>query len=466
MMMVTATKQRHSYAIWRFGSGNTTQRIVLSFVAVILTGTFLLLLPISSIGRDPGFLRALFTATSATCVTGLVVVDTGTYWTLFGQVVILALIQVGGLGYMVLTTMFIAAFRSRARLSLRQTGDFRESVPTPLRGNPLAFARVITLVVISCEGLGALFLSLHFLQTMPAGRAVWNGVFTSVSAFCNAGFDVLGGGMTSFEPYTGDVVINLVIPCLIILGGIGFPVINELVRHLRQGQHRRLSTHARTALAMTGVLILGGAVLILVLESITPTVFAGIPLKDRLLASWFQSVTARTAGFDTLRIGSMHSTSLMLIILLMFIGASPGGTGGGVKTTTFAVVAMFVWGVITGSDQTHLGSRGIRRETVNKALVVLVLSLFIVIGGTFLLALTDGGKFPALNLLFEVTSAFGTVGLSAGITPSLSAGAKYVLVGVMLAGRVGVLSATLGLLSPMQQHKHPIHFAEDDVAIG
>jgi len=200
-------------------------------------------------------------------VTGLVVVDTGTYWTLFGQIVILLLIQIGGLSYMVMTTMVISAFRRRARLSLRQAGDFRESVPVPLREDPAHFARLIALSVIVFEGLGALFLSLRFLRTMPVAKAVWNGIFTSVSAFCNAGFDVLGGGMTSFEPYVGDLTVNVVIPALIIAGGIGFPVINELVDRLHQKQHRRLSTHARTALTMTAFLIVGGTVLILHLKA-------------------------------------------------------------------------------------------------------------------------------------------------------------------------------------------------------
>lgn len=466
MIASITQKHRRGGLRWGISPANPGQRIVLSFVVVILVGTLFLLLPQSTNGAHPGFLRALFTATSATCVTGLALVDTGTYWTLFGQIVILLLIQVGGLGYMVLTTLFITAFRRNARLGLRQTCDFRESVATPLRGNPRGFARLIASTVIICEGVGALFLSLRFVHNMPAGKAVWNGIFTSVSAFCNAGFDVLGGGMTSFEPYAGDITVNLVIPTLIILGGLGFPVINELRNYISRRGSRRLSTHARTVLVITAALVVGGAVLIFMLESITPTAFVPLSLKERLLTSWFQSVTARTAGFDTLRIGGMHPTSLMLIILLMFIGASPGGTGGGVKTTTFAVVAAFVWSVIIGSDQTQLGNRGIHTETVKKALGVFVLSLCIVIGGTFLVALTEGNRFPTLNLLFEVTSAFGTVGLSTGITPMLSAAAQYVLVAVMLTGRVGVLAAMLTLLSPVQKLERLVHFAEDDVAIG
>jgi trk system potassium uptake protein TrkH len=301
---------------------------------------------------------------------------------------------------------------------------------------------------------------------MPVGKAVWNGIFSSVSAFCNAGFDVLGGGMTSFEPYAGDVTVNLVIPALIILGGLGFLVIDELRRRLSRTEHKRLSTHTRTVLGVTAVLVIGGAALIFILESMSPKVFAPMSPNERVLTSWFQSVTARTAGFNTLRIGEMHPTSLIVIILLMFIGASPGGTGGGVKTTTFAVVAAFVWTLIIGSDQTHLGNRGIRMENVKKAVVVFALSLVLVLGGTFLLAATDGERFSTLALLFEVTSAFGTVGLSTGITPALSAGAKTVLIVTMLAGRVGVLTAMLTLLAPVQKLERRVHLAEDDVAIG
>jgi ferredoxin len=297
-------------------------------------------------------------------------------------------------------------------------------------------------------------------------RKVYSSNIKSMSAFCNAGFDVLGGGMTSFEPYAGDITVNLVIPGLIILGGLGFLVIDELRLRLSRTQHKRLSTHTRTVLGVTAVLVIGGAALIFILESMSPKVFAPMSLNERVLTSWFQSVTARTAGFNSLRIGEMHPTSLIVIILLMFIGASPGGTGGGVKTTTFAVVAAFVWSVIIHSDQTHLGNRGVRMENVKKAVVVFALSLVLVLGGTLLLAATDGDKFSALALLFEVTSAFGTVGLSTGITPALSAGAKIVLIVTMLAGRVGVLTAMLTLLAPVQKLERRVHFAEDDVAIG
>jgi trk system potassium uptake protein TrkH len=465
MTVVPTPNHQRPSILWRLIPTSPAQRILLSFTIVILVGTLLLLLPQSNTGINPGFLRALFTATSATCVTGLVVFDTGTFWTTSGQVVILLLIQIGGLGYMVLTTMLMSAFRN-ARLGLRQTGDFYESVASPSHRNPRSFARLIASTVIVCEGLGALFLSLRFLHDMPVGKAVWNGIFSSVSAFCNAGFDVLGGGMTSFEPYAGDITVNLVVPGLIILGGLGFLVIDELRLRLLHTKHKRLSTHTRAVLSITAVLVIGGAVLIFILESMTPGVFAPLSLNERVLTSWFQSITARTAGFNSLRIGEMHSTSLIVIILLMFIGASPGGTGGGVKTTTFAVVAAFVWSVIIHSDQTHLGNRGVRMENVKKAIVVFALSLVLVLVGTFLLAATDGHKFSALALLFEVTSAFGTVGLSTGITPALSAGAKMVLIVTMLAGRVGVLTAMLTLLAPVQKFERRVHFAEDDVAIG
>ncbi|MFZ2414379.1 MAG: potassium transporter TrkG [Candidatus Cryosericum sp.] len=465
LIVVPAPKHSKPGILRRLMPASPAQRIFLSFTIVILVGTFLLLLPQSNTGVHPGFLRALFTATSATCVTGLVVFDTGSFWSTFGQVVILLLIQVGGLGYMVLTTTLMAAFRN-SRFRVRQTGDFRECISVPSHRDPRSFARLISSTVIICEGLGAVFLSLRFLHDMPPGKAIWNGVFTSVSAFCNAGFDILGRGMTSLETYAGDPTVNIVVPTLIILGGLGFLVIDELGHHVSHAQHKRLSTHTRTVLRISTVLVVGGTLLIFLLESINPGVFASLSLKDRVLTSWFQSVTARTAGFNTLRLGNMHSSSLMLIIVLMFIGASPGGTGGGVKTTTFAVIAAFVWSSIIGSDQTHLGNRGVHEDNVKKAVVVFALSLVLVFGGTFLLAMMDGHKFSALSLLFEVTSAFGTVGLSTGITPDLSAGSKIVLISTMLAGRVGVLAAMLTLLAPVRKLERRVHFAEDEVAIG
>ncbi|MHB8070447.1 MAG: TrkH family potassium uptake protein [Candidatus Cryosericum sp.] len=463
--MIALASNHGKSGFLQFMRSTPSRRILLSFAAVILVGTLLLLLPQSNTGTHPGFLRALFTATSATCVTGLVVVDTGSFWSPLGQLVIMLLIQVGGLGYMVLTTILMATFR-HSKLRFNQTGDFRESLPTPSHENPRSFARVIALTVFISEGLGALILSLRFLTDMAPGKAVWNGLFTSVSAFCNAGFDVLGGGMTNLEPYVGDIVVNLVVPVLIILGGLGFIVIDEVTRRIARPDGRRLSTHTRTVLLVTAVLIIGGAGLIFVLENGNAATYRGLPVGTRILASWFQSVTARTAGFDTIAQGSLHPATLMVVIFLMFIGASPGGTGGGVKTTTFAVVLAFVSASLSRSDQTHLGRRGVRADSVKKAVVVLTLSLGIVIGATFLLAVMDGHRFPTLNLLFDVTSAFGTVGLSTGITPSLSAGSKCILIATMLAGRVGVLTAMLTLFNPDGHPERLIRLAEDDVAIG
>ncbi len=442
------------------------QRILLSFALVILTGALLLMLPQANTGTSPGFLRALFTATSATCVTGLVLFDTGTFWSLFGQIVIIVLIQTGGLGYMVLTTILMASFRNR-HLGVRQTGDFCESTPLPSHREPRSFAKSIAVIVLVSEGVGALILSARFARDMSFGRAVWNGVFTSISAFCNAGFDVLGRGMTSLESYVSDMTVNLVVPLLIILGGLGFVVIDEVVHHFARPVHKHLSTHVHVVLLVTAILVFGGAATISLLERTNPSTFGPLPLRTRLLASWFQSVTARTAGFNSVPMAAQHPSTLMVFLALMFIGASPGGTGGGVKTTTFAVVLGFVWSALTESEQIHLGRRGIRVDSVKKAIVVFTLSLGIIATATFLLAIMDGNRFSALNLLFEVTSAFGTVGLSTGLTPSLSPGSQIVLIATMLAGRVGVLTAMLTLVAPVHNRiEHHIRFAEDDVIIG
>lgn len=443
-----------------------SQRILLSFAAVILTGSFLLMLPGASTADRPGFLTALFTATSATCVTGLVVVDTGSFWSPFGQVIILFLIQIGGLGYMVITTSMMSAFRN-ARLRVRQTGDFRESLPAPLTGSPRSFALFIARSVFLCEGVGAVILSVRFMHDMPVRRAVWTGLFTSVSAFCNAGLDVLGNDMHNFIPYVGDVTVNIVVPLLIITGGLGFIVLDELFHKFSRIRVRRLSTHTRIVLATTAILIAGGAAMLFALEFTNPETIAAEPVRTRLFASWFQSVTARTAGFNTISLGSMRSASLIVLIVLMFIGASPGGTGGGVKTTTVAVVLAFVWNILVGSDQTRVGARGIRERTVHKAIVIFMLSLLVVLVGTFILTLLDGERFSGLALLFDATSAFGTVGLSTGITPALSAGSKSTLIAIMLAGRVGVLATMLSLLAPTTaEHDRLIHLAETDIVVG
>ncbi len=463
--MVTLAPGHGRNGFVQFMRSTPSRRILFSFAAVILAGTLLLLLPQSNTGTYPGVLRALFTATSATCVTGLVIVDTGSFWSPMGQFIIMMLIQIGGLGYMVLTTVLMSAFR-RSRLRLHQTGDFRESLPTPSHENPRDFARVIALTVIISEGVGAFILSLRFLADMPPAKAVWNGLFTSVSAFCNAGFEILGNNMKSLEPYVGDLVVNIVVSILIILGGLGFIVINEIVRHITRHDVKRLSTHTRTVLIVTAILVFGGAAVIFGLENSNAATYGSLPFGTRVLASWFQSVTARTAGFDTVAQGTLRPATLMVIILFMFIGASPGGTGGGVKTTTFAVVLAFVWASLSNANQTHLGKRGVRDDSVKKSIVVFTLSLGIVIGATFLLAVMDGHRFSMLHLLFSVVSAFGTVGLSTGITANLSAGSQIVLIATMLAGRVGVLTAMLTLFNPDGHPLRLIRLAEDDVAIG
>lgn len=436
-----------------------TQRIVLSFVAIIVLGALVLMLPVCRTGQQIPFVGALFTATSATCVTGLVVVDTGTFWTPFGQLVILLLIQMGGLGYMVIGTMLYAARGSA--LPIQRGGDFRESLPTPERANVRQFALHIGGTVLITEGIGALLLSLRFAKDTSLGLAIWRGVFHAVSAFNNAGFDILGG-MRSLEPYVGDLTVNLVITALIIIGGIGFITLWELTR--RNKEQRHLTTHTRVVLQTTGILLVGGMLALLALEH--GGMFAKFSLRTELLAAWFQSVTARTAGYATVPIGGLSAASLIVIIMLMFIGASPGGTGGGVKTTTIAVIMAYLRAVLNQEDQTRLSHRALHRRTVRKAVGVFVLSIGIVIAATLVLVIAEPSRMSALALLFEVVSAFGTVGLTTGITPQLSSVSLVTLILTMLAGRIGVMAAAYVILQARGEHRTCIRLPEDDLPIG
>ncbi len=335
-------------------------------------------LPVSSqSGQFTPFVNCLFTATSATCVTGLVVVDTGTYWSWFGQIVILLLIQIGGLGYITMATFIPLALGRKVGLVDRIRLVEALNVSS-LRGI-IQLVRYVLLIVLITEGLGALILFLRFLQDMPVGMALYRGIFHAVSAFCNAGFDVLGpfsGPYSSLTYYRGDAVVNLTVGGLIIMGGIGFIVIANLIRHFRMREPIHL--HSKIVLLMTTVLVVGGTLFIFLMEFSNPNTLAPLPLGEKILASFFQSVTPRTAGFNTLNLGGMNVSTLMLLVILMFIGASPGGTGGGVKTSTLAVILAAVRATIRGQGATILFGRHIEFGVIAKALSIVVISFFLV----------------------------------------------------------------------------------------
>ena len=438
------------------------QFVVLSFAAVILLGGIVLWLPFSSrSGQFTPFLDALFTATSATCVTGLVVVDTAQHYSLFGQAVILLLIQIGGLGYMTMAS-FIPILLGR-RVDLLDRMRLAEQLNSSGLKGIVLLAKYVMGTVLIAEGIGAVILFFRFWVDLPFWKALWAGIFHSVSAFCNAGFDVMGtysGPFSSLTAYRGDLTVNLTICFLIILGGLGFFVIANMVRHYRY--HEPVTLQSRVVLITTIVLLVVGTLAILGLEWSNPRTLAPLSFGEKLLGSFFQSVTPRTAGFNTLDIGGMNVATLMVIVLLMFIGASPGGTGGGVKTSTFALLIATVRSTVRGFPDTVLMGRRIDPYQVRKAVSIVALSFALVVLASVLLSQSESFAFH--HLIFEVTSAFGTVGLSTGITPSLTAAGKVVVLLVVFAGRVGPLTLLLALAQGRREPR--VRYPEEVVIVG
>jgi len=445
---------------------NNPARIsIAGYVLFILVGAFLLMLPISVTGEGIGFINALFTATSAACVTGLIVVDTGTTFTLFGQIVILILIQVGGLGIMTLSTMFMVMAGIRPGITSRTVVqdtfnldgifDFRSIIK-----NVIIFTFVI-------EGIGAALMVFYFLPQRSFTEALYLSIFHAISAFCNAGFALFSD---SFIKYQGVWGFNIIICILIILGGIGFFVLSELRRNLPINKRSisRLSLHSKIVLSVTSILIVSGTLLITAME--WGNTLSILCLPERFLAGFFQTVTTRTAGFNTLPIGDMVNEALFLMILLMFIGASPGSTGGGIKTSTAACLFSLGFSRLKGLEKPRLFNRSISQESIGRALSVTLVSTLVVVIGTMVLliiesgggsTLHDRGKF--IEVFFEVVSAFGTVGLSTGITAMLSAAGKLVIIVVMFIGRLGPLVVAMAVSRDRAPH---YYYAEENIMIG
>ena len=433
------------------------RRIALYFILAILVGAVLLALPIShSPGHKVSFLDALFTSTSAICVTGLAVVDTGTAYSVFGQVIIMLLVQSGGLGIITLGTL--VAFASGRRVGFRERMNLQAQLNTFQVGGVVKLIRRIALLTFGLELTGALLLWTRFAPIEGLGRGAYFALFHSVSAFNNAGFGFYPDSLVRF---VGDPVVNLVIAALIILGGLGFLVEMNIIRHYLNPRKAPFTLHTKVVLGMTGALLVFGMLIFLVLEW-THTL-APLSFPQKLLASFFASVTPRTAGFNTLDYAQMDESSLLFTILLMFIGASPGSTGGGIKTVTFFLLVLSVWTISRGHSDMAFFKRRVSHMNVIKAGVVTILSMLLVGAALTLLNLTDPDK-NFLSLAFESVSAFGTVGLSMGITPNMSALGKIVLILLMYLGRIGPLTFTLALIEG-QKDTH-IRYPEEEVVIG
>jgi len=402
------------------------------------------------------YIDALFTATSAVCVTGLITVDTALY-TRFGQVIIALLIQTGGLGIITFATIYIAA--PRKRISLVNRAIIKDYYIDEVEYNPKEIVRHILTTTLAIEGIGAALLYIRFMR-LPDGAFL--AVFHAISAFCNAGFSTFSD---SLEGYVGDPIVNIAAMSLIVTGGIGFLVMRDIALRVR-GKKRRLSYHSRMALGVTAFLVVGGAAAFLALER--KNAMAGLTPAEKVWASLFQAVTPRTAGFDTIAQSALSSPSVLITIILMFIGASPGSTGGGVKTTTFLVAALAAFRGTDESDNLVVGKRSIPSRTINKAIGVIGKGLGIVIVGVVLVLVlergSEGSSVSLTQALFEVVSAFGTVGLSLGITASLGTAAKLVLILTMFAGRVGIFA--MALPRSAKRIDRYADFPSTDVLIG
>lgn len=436
------------------------QIIALGYFCVITLGTILLLLPVSTVnGQSCGLLTALFTATSATCVTGLVVVDTGIYWSLFGKCMILLMIQIGGLGFVTIGVLFAMCFNKR--IGLKTRGLLQESMNTSQVGGVVRLAVKVFKGTILIEGAGAFLLALRFIPEFGFLKGIAFGVFHAVSAFCNAGFDLMGpekGAFSSFVSYSGDILVNLVIMLLIVIGGIGFLVWDDFTRH--RLNWKRYSLHTKIVLSMTGSLIFGGAVLFYLFER--NGLMEGMGITETVLSCLFSSVTARTAGFNTIDTAGLSTSSKLLTVFLMFTGGSPGSTAGGIKTTTLAVLLIYVMTNLRNSSGCHIFGRRIEDEAIKKAGNVIIISLSMAFLSTLLICHLQ--PLPLEDVMFEVFSAIGTVGMSTGITRELSCISSIMIILLMYCGRIGSMAFALSFLE--RKKVVPVQCPAEKVMIG
>ncbi|WP_275373084.1 TrkH family potassium uptake protein [Clostridium tertium] len=435
---------------------NGVQILALGFLIVIIIGAIILSLPISSrTGEPTNFLDAIFTSTSAVCVTGLITLDTSTHWSVFGQTVIITLIEIGGLGFMsfgVLISLILGK-----KITLRERLVMQEAMNTYSIQGLVKMVKYVLIFTMSVQFFGALLLSTQFVPEYGIGRGIFYSIFHSISAFCNAGFDLFG---TSLVGYSSNSVVILVISALIIIGGLGFTVLLEIYEF--KGM-KKLSIHSKLVLITTAILVFGGAILMLIFEYNNVDTIANMNIKDKLLNSFFASVTPRTAGFNSISTSGMTLASKFLTIILMFIGGSPGSTAGGLKTVTFGILVLTVICVIKGREDTEVFGRRFTKEIVYKSFTLLFIGVSLVIFSTMILSYTEVGV-SFIDLLYETTSAFGTVGITLGLTPNLSSIGKVLIMLMMYFGRVGPLTVMLALTR--KRKKSGYKYPEGKILIG
>lgn len=449
--------------IWRKIQDRLTyvRIIALGYLLVIMAGTLLLLLPAATrTGEKTDILTALFTATTATCVTGLVVVDTGTHWTAVGHMIILLMIQVGGLGFMTMG-MLLAMFLKR-KVTLRTRGLLQESMNGLQMGGIIRLVRMVLRGTAVIELAGAVLLAIRFIPVFGIGKGIFYGVFHSVSAFCNAGIDLMGGysgQYSSFVSFYGDILINAVLMALIIIGGIGFFVWDDVKK--KKFRFKKYTLHTKMTLFMTAILLIGGTIIYWIFER--DNLLAGMNMKDQFLTSAFSSVTARTAGFNTIDTGALTNASKLFTMVLMFIGGSPGSTAGGVKTVTIMVLLAYVWSNLRASKGVNIFHRRMDDDAIRKASNVVVISSFMAVAAAVLICYMQP-YLPVEDVLFEIFSAIGTVGMSAGLTRELSTASRIVIILLMYCGRIGSMSFALSFTE--RKKVAPVQLPVEKIMIG
>lgn len=434
------------------------QVLALGFILVILVGALILTLPISTTsGESANFLDALFTATSAVCVTGLIVVDTGTYWNMFGQTVIMILIEIGGLGFMSFTTL-IAIILGK-KITLRERLILQDAMNTFNIQGLVKMVKYVLVFTVSVQFFGALLFSTQFVPEYGLGKGLFYSIFHSISAFCNAGFDILGN-FSSLTSYNSNAVVILVASALIIIGGLGFTVWSELYS---SKSLKKVSLHSKMVILMTTVLVLGGTILMFLFENNNVNTIANMSFMDKVMNSFFASVTPRTAGFNSISTDGMTTAGQFLTIILMFIGGSPGSTAGGIKTTTIGILIVTIICVIQGREDSEVFKRRFSKDLVYKAFTLIFIGISLVIVVTMLLSYTEKGA-SFISLFYETVSAFGTAGLTLGLTSELSSVGKVLIMFMMYLGRVGPLTVVLSITR--KKINSGIKYPEGKILIG
>ena len=430
----------------------SAQIIALGFAGAILIGTLLLLLPFATkSGKCAGFMNAFFTATSAMCVTGLVVQDTSTYWSGFGQAIILILIQIGGMGVVSFVTLI--SLLAKRRIGLLERSTLQEAISAPSIGGIVRLTGFALLFTLIMEFLGFILLLPVFCKQF-GGVGVWYSLFHSISAFCNAGFDIVGKGYSSLTAYVTNPLVNITIVCLIVVGGIGFTTVHDMYKH--KFHLKAYSLQSKVILITNAILLVLPALYFCIFE------FGDLPVGERLWSSIFQSVTTRTAGFNTADLTALSDSGLALMIFLMLVGGSPGSTAGGMKTTTLAVLIIATASIFRRKDDATCLGRRLSDGTVKNAIAILVLYIALFFFGG--MAISGIEKLPLVTCLFETASAVGTVGLTLGITPTLTVGSKLILILLMYLGRVGAL--TLVFAAFTSRKKIPARLPEEKLTVG